>query len=74
MTTPNDELTPEEIALLEGLGDCWNQFCQLPAGHPADAIEFSTAIHVLQNMIMARLAVRRHPEIFPHSGGSNDPA
>ncbi len=58
------ELTESEIALLNLLGDCWNKFSALPDHHPADAGEFVAGIHALQNMVMGRLAVRVHPDLF----------
>lgn len=55
-------LTDAERALLNLLGEAWNQFCLLPAGHPSDASEFKAAIHAAQNIVAARLAMRMNPE------------
>lgn len=40
----------------------------LPECHPADATELVLHIHAIQNMVMARAAVRAHPE-FNRSKG-----
>lgn len=57
-------LVPEEIALCEKLGDCWNDFAALEKMHPADPTEFTAHIHALQNMIIARAAIRAFPDVF----------
>lgn len=57
-------LTPEELKLAEDLGDIWNRFIALPSFAEADSHDFCFHIHALQNLIMARSAVRAHPEYF----------
>lgn len=58
------KLTEEEKITLSLLADANIAFCQLEEYHSSDAREFTEAIHKAQNIIMARLAVREHPEIF----------
>ncbi len=57
-------LTPEELELCNKLADCYIAFCQLPIQHQNDAREFVSSIHALQKTIMARSAVREHPDVF----------
>jgi hypothetical protein len=47
-------LTKQELQCLNNLVDAWNVFMLLPELHPSDMSEFSQAIHVAQNIIMAR--------------------
>ena len=58
-------MEPEERKVLNGLADCWNDYCKLPVQHPDDARDFCNAIHTCQRIIMAREAVRRYPDMFP---------
>jgi len=57
-------LTPEEIAVIEKAGELYNDFVKLEVMHTADCSEITALIHAIQNMIMARAAVRAHPDIF----------
>lgn len=57
-------LTPDEIQLLNGLADCYNQFVALPDRHPCDLDEVAIHIHGLQHIVMSREAVRQNPLIF----------
>ncbi len=57
-------MTPEELALIEKLADCTIAFHQLDSYHPSDEVEFGYAIHVCQNIVMSRVAVRKYPELF----------
>jgi len=52
-------LTEEEFFLNELLGKCASLFVQLPKMHIADAPEFYQAIHVCQNIVLSRLAMRQ---------------
>jgi hypothetical protein len=51
-------MTPEEIRVLEALGQAWNDFAALPPLHPHDADEFVRAIHAAQNIVLARAGLR----------------
>lgn len=53
-----------ELDVLDKLVDAWNRFITLPPYHLTDTGEFAQAIHVCQNIVMARLAVRIHPDLF----------
>ncbi len=57
-------LSTQELAIIELLADAFVAFHQLPVQHPKDEEEFVAGIHALQALVMARLAVRVHPEIF----------
>lgn len=50
------DLTPEEQAAAQLLGDAFNAHQQLPEVHPHDAEEFMRAIHAAQNIILSRPA------------------
>jgi hypothetical protein len=58
-------MTPEELAIIDKLADVFNDFCNLENKHPSDVGEFAHHIHILQRHVMARLARRTHPEVFP---------
>lgn len=64
--TPQQVLSGAELELCADLGQCYHEFTILPAGHPSDVAEFASHIHALQNLVMARLAARVHPEDFPN--------
>ena len=53
-----DELKQEQ-KVLDTLATGWSQFLDLPEMHPQDKIEFMHAIHVCQNIVLAREAQRR---------------
>jgi hypothetical protein len=58
-------LTTEEKAIIEKLADAFNYFVELENKHPSDVGEFAHHIHILQRHVMARLARRCNPDIFP---------
>lgn len=62
---PQVTLTEHEIGLINKLGACFNDFCALQAipDSPMTA-EFAGGIHLLQDMVAARLAMRLHPDLF----------
>jgi hypothetical protein len=60
-------LTAGELALINKLGECWNDLLNLMTPEvPAfsDRREALSLIHQLQLLVMARLAARSHPDIF----------
>lgn len=57
-------LTEQEKIVLATTASLWNQLNALPPPHRHDREEHMRDIHNIQNRIMARLAVRSHPEIF----------
>jgi len=66
-------LTHGELFLVELLGEWWNQACRnLNPGagaksrtrHESTMDELNILVHALQDKIMARAAVRSHPDIF----------
>ena len=57
-------LTLPEIEIVQQLADTSRAFGNLPDYHPSDRDEFFTAIHAAQHIVMQRLAVRAHPDLF----------
>ena len=57
-------LTAEEVHVLNLTADLWNAFIRLDNQHPASIQEIAFHLHGIQNAVMARLAVRAHPELF----------
>ena len=62
-----NELTSNERAVLDCLVDAYNHFAYLPTLHPDDFKDFVYHTHALQNIVMARVAVRSNPEYFHDS-------
>lgn len=60
------ELTTEELAVIDMLASAYNLFVRLPrnAAHPSDNEDFGRVIHQAQHFVMARVAVRGHPDKF----------
>ena len=56
------ELTPDEHRVLELLAAAWNEFIKLPEEHPSDISEFIFGIHMAQNLILKRPALRSMEE------------
>ena len=48
------DLNEAEIKVLNMLGECFNEYRALVVLHPCDLNEFMQAIHVAQNIILAR--------------------
>lgn len=53
------DLTEQEKAVLGALADAYNLAAALPLLHEADMREIGQALHVAQNIIMARPAVEK---------------
>ena len=51
-------MTNAEKRVLQLLGSAANEYSKLPEMHDADMHEFAHAIHVCQNLILAREGVR----------------
>lgn len=51
-------LTSKEQMVAQLLGDAWNLYLTLPVEHPMGRDEFCRAIHLCQNMVLARPAIR----------------
>ncbi|WP_374979021.1 hypothetical protein PSGK_18935 [Pseudomonas solani] len=52
------ELSDEEAAVVELLGQAWSAYLQLPVEHAAEAPEFCRAVHACQDMVLARCGRR----------------
>lgn len=57
-------LLPEELDWIEVFTVAIDAFARLPEAHPADLAEAIPHFHALQNIVMARAAVRAHPDRF----------
>lgn len=62
-------LTDQEQAALDKLTEAINAIHALPECHPADYSEMVPHFHAIQNAIMARAAVRAHPDAFRATEG-----
>lgn len=57
-------LTDQELAALTLLARAVSVIRALPECHPGDDSELVLHFHAVQNMVMARAAVRAHPRQF----------
>lgn len=57
-------LTERELKVIDMLAQAAMEFSSLPVCHQSDEREFESAVHVCQNIIMARAAVRTIPGVF----------
>jgi len=53
-------ITEEEDVVVNLLAEAWEKFLGLEVLHNSDLREFEQAIHVAQNIIMARSVLRDH--------------
>lgn len=55
MTT---RLTKKEVLVIDKLAEAWSLFLGLEVIHAADKPEFAFAVHLAENIVLARLAWR----------------
>jgi hypothetical protein len=55
-------LTPEEIEVAKLAGRVFTLFRELPQTHPADLDEMAVHVHAIGRIVLARVAIRAHPE------------
>jgi hypothetical protein len=55
-------LTEDELAVAKLAGKFFLAFKELPQAHPADLDEVAFHVHALGRIVLARAAVRAHPE------------
>lgn len=55
----DQKVTQEEIEIIELLGRAMNGFASLKELHPADQQEFAYAIHLAQNIVLARSGMKQ---------------
>jgi hypothetical protein len=55
-------LTAAELDVLNRLGKTYRAFAALPQAHPSDHDEVVFHVHALGRIVMARAAVRAHPD------------
>lgn len=64
VSRPAAQLTRAEFAVLDMLADVINAINALPVCHQSDYPELVPHFHAIQEKIMARAAVRAHPDFF----------
>ena len=57
-------LTEGEKYVLDLLSDASRAFFKLPDHHPSDKQEWAHEMHLLQQRVMCRMAIRAHPDYF----------
>lgn len=57
-------MKPNEMKVMDLLNQTHQAFLDLPIQHPDDQKEWCACVHELQRMLMARVAVRDHPDKF----------
>ena len=62
-------ITPAEQEVLDSLADAWNKYIRLQEQHPEDRTEFMRAIHVAQNIVLARPTCREMNLVIKKDGG-----
>jgi hypothetical protein len=55
-------LTDAELEVLNHIGDAYRAFVELDAYHPSDESEFALHVHAIGRIVLARPAMRAHPE------------
>ena len=58
------EFTEDERAAMGRLGEFLNEFKKLPTYHSSDLVDVNFHVHAIQNILMARVAVRSMPDEF----------
>lgn len=59
-------MTPEEREILHDAGELWNKFILLPPEHPDDQNDVRFHVHAIQNIILARSAMRENYQPIPN--------
>ena len=57
-----DGLTSSELEVLDRVAETYEAFAALPRAHPSDHDEVVFHIHAIGRIVMARAAIRAHPE------------
>jgi hypothetical protein len=55
-------LMEDELGVLTRLGEAYDAFRALPQAHPSDHDEVVFHVHAIGRIVMARAAVRAHPD------------
>jgi hypothetical protein len=55
-------LTAQELDVLNKIGDAFRAFDALEDYHPSDRDEFVLHVHAMGRIVLARSAIRAHPE------------
>jgi hypothetical protein len=61
-------LTPQEVHVTDLVGQAATMFATLPQMHPSDMQDVVFHVHAIQSIVMARAAMRAHPQEFPMHG------
>ena len=59
-------MTRQEKKVLKAIGLAQKEFVSLKQQHPSDINDFIQGVHIMQGLIMQRVARRADPKIFPH--------
>ncbi len=59
-----NELTEQEIEVINMSADLWNAICELPEQFSPDVDAYMLDINNIQSRLMARLTARIHPDLF----------
>ena len=59
------KITDEESQVLKKIGEAYKAFMELEQQHPDDLRDFVNGVHIMQGLIMQRIARRVDPETFP---------
>lgn len=62
-------LNDQELEALKQFCDGLKGIFALPACHPSDRADIVFHVHAIQNIVMARAAVRAHPDEFNREPG-----
>ncbi len=68
------KLTESEIRILRLLVEAMMEFETLPVYFDSHTSDFVKAIHDAQQIVLSRLTIRIHPELFGGDGGKTFPA
>jgi len=59
------KITNEEKSVLNKIGEAHKAFMDLEQQHPDDIRDFVNGVHIMQGLLMQRVARRADPESFP---------
>jgi len=59
------QITKEEKQVLDKISEAHRAFAELEQQHPNDIRDYINGIHILQGLIMQRIARRADPNMFP---------
>ena len=66
------KLTPEEAEIILLAADVANLHGRLPEVHPDHHRDVADAVHLIQRIVMSRVARRCNPDVFSFRSGRSD--